>query len=893
MAAYAALVLWIGWRTGRGHQTTDELFLGGRRIPAWAAFLSMVATELSAATYIAVPAAAYGGDWAYLQFAFGALAGKVVLGVWFIRRYHAMGLVTVYGFLQQRFGRGVELLASWFFLVGRLFASGSRLFIGALAFATVTGQPMVPSILMAGLVAGIYTLSGGIKAVIWTDTLQGAVFIFAAVTALVVVLGETGGLGEVWTTAESADKTQVFHFPDLGGPTAAEIWDALLGNYITRASAFLVALFGGFFLTLASHGTDQDMVQRLLTTRTGNKGAMALIGSAITNFPLSALFLFLGTSLWVFYRPDSPDPWTAYDISDSGRIFPVFVLHEIPAGIRGLIFAGLFAAAMSSMDSALNSLATTWVVNIRRNAQVSPEERLRMTRRATVVLGLLLIGAALGCVAWAQAMKASGFGLLDVALGSMTILYGGLLGAFLVGMMTERGSQGSVMAGMLASGCLGLVLLFQPLYTDGAKVVVAWPWWIIIGTVVSFGIGVLGRSKPRPPGKRSPLWFFLYCGLVVLLLMEVGVRVLSKEAHGHLQVGDLKLVPFARVSDEHRQILNTKLDQFTYKIPDRELGWTIRPNGRSRDGMGAANAMGLRSAPSPVRPPSDSVSRVLLLGDSYTHGDEVPWNATWAAQLQRTMGDSYEILNGGVGGYGTDQAILRGRRLREKLRPQWIVLGIHTDDMLRNVTVMRAIQHPWTNLPWPKPRFILDADQESGLRLVNHPVEPWPPEKVIDVLANYDDHPGLRDWDRLRWPDLYTDRAWYGSRLLRWVASRKIHRDRHEDRQALMRDENEAVMVTALLARMFCREVTESGARPLVLLLPADDEIPGYAEGKNPRLRYLHAQLERLEVPFVDAGSALFKELKPGESPAALYLMSHMNRRGNGVVARTLAPLLR
>jgi len=496
MAAYAAVVLWIGWRTGRGHQTTDDLFLGGRRIPAWAAFLSMVATELSAATYIAVPAASYGGDWAYLQFAFGALAGKLVLATWFIGRYHQMRLVTVYGFLERCFGRRVELLSSWFFLVGRLFASGSRLFIGALAFSTVTGQPMVPSILIAGVVAGIYTLSGGIRAVIWTDTLQGAVFVIAAVTALLVVLGNVGGFGGVWDAAGSAGKTQVFHFPALGGPTAAEIWQSFMTHYVSASSGFFVALFGGFFLTLASHGTDQDMVQRLLTTRDGRRGGAALVGSAITNFPLSALFLLLGTGLWAFYQSDLAGSVVEYDISDNKRIFPIFVLHEIPVGLRGLIFAGLFAAAMSSMDSALNALATTWVVNIRRDVK-DPEDRLRMTRRATVVLGVLLVGAALACVVWAEAMAASGFGLIDLALGSMTVLYGGLLGAFLVGMATRRGSERSVMTGMLTSGVLGLALLLQPLYVPGGEVVVAWPWWIILGTAVSFGIGVLGDGKRR------------------------------------------------------------------------------------------------------------------------------------------------------------------------------------------------------------------------------------------------------------------------------------------------------------------------------------------------------------------------------------------------------------
>ena len=493
IAGYATLVLVIGWRVGRGHQTTDELFLGGRRIPVWAAFLSMVATELSAATFIGVPVASYGGDWAYLQLAFGALAGKIVVATWFISRYHQLRLVTVYGFLDQRFGRRAELLGSWFFLVGRLFASGARLFIGAVAFAIVTDLDMVASIVIVGLIAGVYTFAGGIRAVIWTDTLQGTVFIVAAATALVVLSGRIdGGFDGMWASAQQAGKTQVFHFPPLFDGGAA--WSTFQENYLGATSAFFVSLFGGFFLVLASHGTDQDMVQRLLTTRDGRKGGAALIGSAITNFPLSALFLFLGTGLWAFYRPDL-GTFAAYDISDIARIFPTFVLHEIPVGIRGLIFAGLFAAAMSSMDSALNALATTWVVNIRRDV-TDPAEKLRITRRATIVFGLLLIGAALACVAWYRSLASSGFGLIDLALGSMTVLYGGLLGAFLVGLATGRGSERSVTAGMIISGLLGIVLLLQPLYLDG-RTELAWIWWIILGTAISFSIGVLGRGEER------------------------------------------------------------------------------------------------------------------------------------------------------------------------------------------------------------------------------------------------------------------------------------------------------------------------------------------------------------------------------------------------------------
>jgi SSS family transporter len=481
MAAYGALVLFIGWRVGRGHQNEEELFLGGRRIPAWAALCSMVATELSAATFIGVPHSGFRGPWFYLQFAFGSLLARIVLAKWFLSLYYRMKLVTVYGFLAQRFGRGAELCSSWFFLGGRLFASGTRLFIGALAFAVVTKLSVEGSIIVAGIIATIYTISGGIRAVIWTDTLQGAVFIIAAITALVALHGYVpGGLGEAFSVGGEMGKTKVFNLESLD----------FLGH-LSSGTTLLAALFGGFFLTMATHGTDQDMVQRLLTTKSSRRGGSALILSGVANFPLTILFLTLGLGLWWFYLG-----WTGpYSIEDHERIFPLFVFNEIPAGLRGLIFAGLFAAAMSSMDSSLNSMATTWVVDIRGN-RGTQKSKVIETRLSTLIFGVLEIGAAILAYKWYESTKdqPGALNLVELALSSMTILYGGLLGAFLVGLLTpDRGTNESVVIGMLVSGAVGLALVLQPVLFG--QQYIAWPWWIVLGTLVSFAIGASVKSK--------------------------------------------------------------------------------------------------------------------------------------------------------------------------------------------------------------------------------------------------------------------------------------------------------------------------------------------------------------------------------------------------------------
>lgn len=387
----------------------------------------------------------------------------------------------------------------------------------------------------------------------------------------------------------------------------------------------------------------------------------------------------------------------------------------------------------------------------------------------------------------------------------------------------------------------------------------------------------------------------LYCGVALFVLLEIGIRLLTRDVAGFDTFANLKQVPFPFVPDRHREILERDVASLPYVIPDEQLGWTIRPNGKTSDGLFAANSLGLRSAPKEVAiEKAAGVRRVLLIGDSYTHGDEVPWADTWAARLQTELGAGFEVVNGAVGGYGTDQAILRGRGLRDQLAPDVIVLGIYRQDLLRNLTVFRAVKHPFTNYPWSKPRFVLDEDTQTGLRLVNQPVAGWPTTKVIEILEDYDSHPDLKRHDRLWYEPLYADSAWYSSRLWRYVASKRIHRDRYEDRQALMRGRGEGVLVTARLAKLFSSETAKAGMRPIVLLLPGVEEVPGYANGELSKLADLHAELDRLGVPRLDVGTALHASLD-GADAGVLYVggTGHPNARANAIIAKALAPLIR
>lgn len=516
IAAYGLLVLVIGWRTGRDHQTSRDLFLGGKRIPTWAAFLSMVSTELSAATFIGVPQAGYAGNWRYLQLAFGNLAAKWVLSVTFLRRYHELELVTVYGFLAKRFSDGARRLAAAYFLGGRVVASGVRLFIGGLAFAAATGVSVEWAIVLAGTVGLVYTLFGGIRAVIWTDTLQGSLFIIAAASSLIFFAFRLdGGLGGMLEAGQAAGKTTTWILPPLlaEGTSAdtvwgwvAEAWRGFVEGYLKTDTALPVGVIFAFLLTLATHGTDQDMVQRLLTTSDAKKGGRALIGSGLANFPLTLLFLAIGTGLWAFYEGGLGRPTSSVAVPGD-QVFPFFVLHEMPTGLRGLIFAGLFAAAMSSLDSALNALATTWVVDIRQLPE-GDKRTVVATRVATLAFGVLLIGAAIGLVGYRRALDAAQgdaprVSLVVFALRSMVILYGALLGVFLVGMFSERRGTGrSAVAGLLAGGAVGLVLFLQPYWTpwfsaDGRSSEWIPGFWHI---VLSAGVTILVTAAAR----RSP-----------------------------------------------------------------------------------------------------------------------------------------------------------------------------------------------------------------------------------------------------------------------------------------------------------------------------------------------------------------------------------------------------
>jgi SSS family solute:Na+ symporter len=468
IGAYGLAVLALGRSASRGHGSADDLLVGGRSVPTWAVLCSMVATELSAATFLGVPDAAFAGAWSYLQLAFGALLGKVFVSIRVVPLYHRLGVVSIYQLLEQRFGAGAQRAAAGCFIAGRLLASGVRLFIAALAFSVVTETSVSLAIVACGLIAGLYTRAGGIRSVIWTDVLQAGVFLSGAFALLFAAAAAVpGGLDAIWAWAEPAGRTDVFMLTPL------LTW--------SDSSGFGTAVLGGFFLTLATHGTDFDMVQRLLAARSGRAGGAALTGSALLNFPITALFLLVGTAIAAVHAL-APPTWEA----DAARVVPTFALHALPIGFRGLVFAGLLAAAMSSLDSAICAIATTWTVDFA--ASPGKSDLAMRTRRAAVLASGALVISALAMAGYHSLLRSAGggptLGLVEFALSAMTILYGGLLGVFAIAIGTRSaGSERGAILGLCGGSAVGLLLFLHPVVLG--EMWLAWTWWIPLSATVA------------------------------------------------------------------------------------------------------------------------------------------------------------------------------------------------------------------------------------------------------------------------------------------------------------------------------------------------------------------------------------------------------------------------
>ncbi len=457
---------WGAW-LGRGHRGGTDYFLGNRELPWGAVMLSVVATETSTLTFLSIPGVAYLGALTFLQLTLGYLVGRVVVSLVLLPAYFRGDLSTAYALLEQRFGVGARRFTSAIFMVTRLLADSVRLFATAIPLALITGWPYPVSIAVIGGLTLIYTYFGGIKAVVWVDALQmGLYLVGALVAAIALQYLVPGGWGEILARSAQAGKLEVLDFRLT----------------LSVPYTFWAGLLGGAFLTMASHGTDQLIVQRLLTCRSLKASQAALVGSALAVMVQFAVFLLVGLGLWAFYGGQ------AFEVSD--EIFAFFIVEQLPMGITGLLIAGVFAAAMSSLSSSINSLASASAYDFWAplRGMTGDEARVLKAGRAfTLVWAVLLIGGAVLFIPLSRETTA-----VEMALGIASVVYGGLLGAFGLGVLSRRADQRSVIICMaMGIGTVTMIWLTVP-----EKV--AWPWFALIGAAVTFVVGwTLGSGRKR------------------------------------------------------------------------------------------------------------------------------------------------------------------------------------------------------------------------------------------------------------------------------------------------------------------------------------------------------------------------------------------------------------
>ena len=487
IVAYLAGTTVLGMWVGRRQRDAKDYFVAGREIPWWAVMFSVVASETSAITFISIPGLAYTTNLGFLQVAGGYLLGRIVVAYTLLPRYYDGELVTAYALLETRFGLATRRFTSIVFMVTRGLADSVRVFATAIPIAlilkgVIPQQYVMPTaVLILGTLTIVYTYRGGMRAVVWTEILQAGVYILGGISA-VVILGRLvpDGWSTVWEVAGAAGKLRAIDFY----------------TGFDRPHTIFAGLIGGAFLSMASHGADQLIVQRLLSSRSLRDARMAIIGSGIVVILQFTLFLLVGIGLWTLYAGKqfpTPDP-----------IFPTFIIEQMPHGLVGLLLAAILAATMSTHSGAINALAAASTHDIYLPVTGrSPDDprTLKVGKLFALAWGVILTGGAL------LFPKNQQTPVVVIALSIASFTYGGLLGGFFLGIFWKRARQRDAIIGMsvgiftmafvvFAKQLSGVLPFLAPLGK------IAWPWYVLIGTTITITVGILssliGRSSTPP-----------------------------------------------------------------------------------------------------------------------------------------------------------------------------------------------------------------------------------------------------------------------------------------------------------------------------------------------------------------------------------------------------------
>lgn len=507
-AIYFTVIAGIGWYFSRtGVTTTKDYFLGGRTMPMWVVAVSVLATAQSAATFLGAPESSYRGDLTYLATNIGGILGALFVALLLIPRFYRNNVATVYELLEVRFGEKSKRRAALMYLIGRVFASGARLYMAAIAmsmvlFTNIQPQSVIAAVVILVVVALAYTIMGGIRAVIWTDLIQLIIYVGAAVVVIFYLFAQI--------PADIGTIVQALHYPDGGQDSKLTLLDFRLDFGPGGTFSFWACITGFVLLNIAAFGLDQDMTQRVLTCKDARQGAKAMIRSIVYSIPVVLVFMTVGLLLYIFYQSPELMGRAGQDVVQrfSGEkitIFMYYVLHEMPAGLRGLVTVGVVAAALSTLNSGLNAMSSVVIYDIYRpwkeaqHGKQTERHYVIAGRLGMVVAALALGGMAILCYYW---QRYSDMPLLSFALSVMVFAYTGLLGVYFTAIFTDRGSETSVALALL-TGFL-VTLLLQPyiwdnvigfINRDWVGVHLAFPYQLCVGTACALVVCVSGTWR--------------------------------------------------------------------------------------------------------------------------------------------------------------------------------------------------------------------------------------------------------------------------------------------------------------------------------------------------------------------------------------------------------------
>jgi len=469
---YAIIIFYLigitafGKIIGGKQKTVKDYFVGNKEVPWWVISFSIVAAETSTLTFISIPGLAYLTNLNFLQLTFGYLIGRVIVAQVFLPAYYKGELSTAYSYLQNRFGNKTRSLASVTFLFTRTAADGVRLFATAIPlYLMLDISPMIAIIIIA-MVALLYTFTGGLKGVVWVDAIQMFIYIGGAILAGIYLLNNIpGNIEEIFSSAEITSKLSVFNFG----------FDKGFAGFFSQPYTLLSGLIGGAFLSMSSHGTDQLIVQRLLAAKDLGESKKALVTTGVIIIFQFALFLIVGVLLYAYYGLINVK---------SDEIFPKFIIEVLPSGVKGIIIAGLFAAALSTLAGSITSLSSSVMLDlyIPFKKTIDEKKNLLYSKLLTIFWAVMLIFSAF---IFMESSKA----VIEIALSIASFTYGGLLGTFLLGLSNKKIFQNHAIAGFISAIIImSFIIVFK---------VVAWTWFILIGVCVTLLVGNLFELLTR------------------------------------------------------------------------------------------------------------------------------------------------------------------------------------------------------------------------------------------------------------------------------------------------------------------------------------------------------------------------------------------------------------